>query len=202
MEQNIRPLKGVRVGFAMCGSYCVFARVFPVLESLLEAGAEVYPILSENAAHTDSRFGKASEHLARLEALTGRKVIQTIAEAEPIGPKKMLDVLAVVPCTGNTLAKLASGIADTTVTLAVKAHLRNERPVVIAVSSNDALAGNAASLGRLLDRRGFYFVPFGQDDPIGKPRSLVADFSRTAETIEAALDGKQIQPMIFDKQRK
>lgn len=200
MEPNIRPLKGVRVGFAMCGSYCVFSKVFPALESLLEAGAEVYPILSENAASTDSRFGKASEHRAHLEALTGRKVICTIAEAEPIGPKRMLDILAVVPCTGNTMAKLAAGIADTTVTLAVKAHLRNERPVVIAVSSNDALAGNAASLGRLLDRRGFYFVPFGQDDPFGKPRSLVADFSRTAETVAAALEGKQIQPMVFDKQ--
>ena len=191
-----QSLQGVRVGFALCGSYCVFSKVFPIVGKLLGEGAEVIPIVSENVAATDSRFGTAREHLEYLEQLTGKPVIRTIAQAEPIGPKKLLDILLIEPCTGNTMAKLASGIADTTVTLAAKAHLRNQRPVVLAVSSNDALAGNAASLGRLLDRRDFYFVPFRQDDPHGKPRSLVADFEKTPETLREALAGRQLQPML------
>jgi len=192
-----QSLKGVRIGFALCGSYCVFSKVFPLVGKLLGEGAEVFPIVSENVAVTDSRFGAAREHLEYLEQATGKSVIRTIAQAEPIGPKKMLDILLIEPCTGNTMAKLAAGIADTTVTLAAKAHLRNQRPIVLAVSSNDALAGNAASLGRLLDRRGFYFVPFRQDDPQGKPRSLVADFTQTPETIREALEGRQIQPLLI-----
>lgn len=192
-----QSLKGVRIGFALCGSYCVFSKVFPIVGKIMGEGAEVFPIISENAAATDSRFGTAREHLEYLEQVTGKPIIRTIAQAEPIGPKKMLDILLIEPCTGNTLAKLASGIADTTVTLAAKAHLRNQRPVVLAVSSNDALAGNAASLGRLLDRRDFYFVPFRQDDPWGKPRSLVADFEKTADTIREALAGRQIQPLLI-----
>ena len=189
-------LHGSRIGFALCGSYCVFSKVFPALDALLAAGAEVVPIVSENAARTDTRFGDAEAHLARLEALTGRAPIRSIAEAEPIGPRRLLDLLVVAPCTGNTLAKLANGIADTTVTLAVKAHLRNERPVVLAVSTNDALAGNAASIGMLLNRRHYYFVPMRQDDPGGKPRSVVADFSRLADTAAAALRGEQLQPIL------
>jgi len=192
-----QSLKGVRIGFALCGSYCVFSKVFPIVRKVLGEGAEVFPIVSENVAAMDSRFGTAREHLEYLEQVTGKPVIRTIAQAEPIGPKKMLDILLIEPCTGNTLAKLASGIADTAVTLAAKAHLRNQRPVVLAVSSNDALAGNAASLGRLLDRRDFYFVPFRQDDPQGKPRSLVADFEKTPDTIREALAGRQIQPLLI-----
>ena len=190
-------LSGTRVGFALCGSYCVYARVFPALEELVGRGAEVTPLLSENAASTDTRFGRAEEHIARLEAITGHTALRRIADAEPIGPRRLLDALVIAPCTGNTLAKLASGIADTTVTLAVKSHLRNERPVLIAVSSNDALAANAASVGALLARRHIYFVPMRQDDPAGKPRSVVADFSRIPAALEEALAGRQLQPILL-----
>ncbi len=186
---------GIRIGFALCGSYCVFSKVFPALEALVSSGAEVVPIVSENAASTDSRFGTAREHLERLEALTGRSPIRTIAAAEPVGPKRLLDLLVIAPCTGNTLAKLANGIADTSVTLCAKAHLRNERPVVVAVSTNDALSGNAVSIGMLLNRRHYYFVPMRQDDPGSKPRSVVADFARIPDTVDAALRGEQLQPI-------
>ena len=184
------------VGFALCGSFCTFASVFPIMEKLTEKH-EVIPIFSFNAATIDSRFGLAKEHLARAEAICGRKPIVTIAEAEPIGPKKLLDALVIAPCTGNTLAKLSHGIADTPVTLAAKSHLRNGRPVLIAVSTNDALSGAAENIGKLLARKNYYFVPFGQDDPMGKPTSLVADFSKLPATLEAALDGRQLQPILL-----
>ena len=187
----------LHIGFALCGSFCVWAKVFPVIGSLREAGAEVIPILSAAAAATDTRFGAAADHIARLTALTGRKPIQTIAEAEPIGPKKLLDILIIAPCTGNTLAKLAAGIADGPVTLSVKSHLRNERPVLLAVSSNDALAANAASIGTLLARKHFYFVPMRQDAPQEKPRSVVADFSRIPDAAAVALSGRQLQPILL-----
>ena len=189
-------LHGSRIGFALCGSYCVFSKVFPALDALLASGAEVVPIVSENTSRTDTRFGDAEAHLARLEAMTGRAPIRSIAEAEPIGPRRLLDLLVVAPCTGNTLAKLANGIADTTVTLAVKAHLRNERPIVLAVSTNDALAGNAPSIGTLLTRRHYYFVPFSQDNAAKKPRSMVAHFELLPETIAAALESRQLQPLL------
>ena len=184
------------VGFALCGSFCTFASVFPVMEKLTEKH-EVIPIFSFNAATIDSRFGLAKEHLARAEAICGRKPIVTIAEAEPIGPKKLLDALVIAPCTGNTLAKLSHGIADTPVTMAAKSHLRNGRPVLIAVSTNDALSGAAENIGKLLARKNYYFVPFGQDDPAGKPNSMVADFSRIPEALQLAAEGKQLQPILI-----
>ena len=158
---------------------------------------DVVPILSEHAASTDSRFGKAQDFREQLERFSGKPVIDTIAAAEPFGPKKLLDALIIAPCTGNTLAKLAAGIADTSVTLAAKAHLRNNRPVIVAVSTNDGLSGNAANIGTLLNRKQYYFVPFTQDDPIGKPTSLVADFTKIEETVEAAMQGIQIQPILL-----
>ncbi len=190
-------LKGVRIGCAMTGSFCTFKEVFEAWRNLAETGAELYPIMSENAYSLDTRFYKADDARKIFSEICGREIIHMIPQAEPIGPKKLLDVLVIAPCTGNTLAKLAAGIADTSVTLAVKSHLRNERPVVVAVSSNDALARNAASLGRLLTQKNMYFVPFGQDDFMGKPASLVAHFDRIRETAEYALDGRQIQPLLI-----
>ncbi len=189
-------LDDTRIGFALCGSFCTFDRVIGVLEQMTAAGMDVYPIMSETAAETDTRFGDAAAFRARIEAACGRPIVRSIRGAEPIGPKKLLDVLVIAPCTGNTLGKLAAGIADSAVTLAAKAHLRNERPVVIAVSTNDALAGNAANIGTLLNRRGYYFVPMTQDDPEKKPRSVVARMERIPETVELALAGRQIQPII------
>lgn len=186
----------MEIGFALCGSYCTYSQVFPILE-ILTRDYSVTPILSENAYHTDSRFGTAKEHLEILEELCGKPAIHTIAQAEPIGPKKLFDILIVAPCTGNTLAKLAHSIADTPVTMAVKSHLRNGRPVLIAISTNDALAGAAENIGKLLARKHFYFVPFGQDDPRNKPTSIVADFGKIPQALEAALEGSQIQPILL-----
>ena len=184
-----------RVGLAMCGSYCTYAQVFAACEALRER-YELVPILSDTAAETDTRFGTAAEHIRRLMELTGKKVITTIAEAEPLGPAEPLDALLIAPCTGNTLAKLAHGLTDSSVTMAAKAHLRNGRPLVLAFSTNDGLSGSAENIGRLLNRKHVYFVPFRQDDPIGKPCSLQADFSLLAETVETALTGKQLQPLL------
>lgn len=189
-------IRNPRIGFALCGSFCTFERVIGVLEGMTVAGMDVYPIMSEVSAATDTRFGRAEDFEERLVRACGRPVIKTIHDAEPIGPKKLLDVLVIAPCTGNTLGKLASGIADSAVTLAAKAHLRNERPVVIAVSSNDALAANAANIGALLNRRGYYFVPMTQDDPVKKPRSIVARMELIPETVAEALEGRQIEPII------
>ena len=186
----------MNIGFCMCGSFCTFSKVFPVLEELAKTHT-VYPIFSPNTARTDSRFGTAREHLETVKRLCGREAITTIPQAEPIGPRKLLDILLIAPCTGNTLAKLAHGIADTSVTMAAKSHLRNGRPVVIAVSTNDALSGAAANIGSLLNRKHCYFVPFGQDDPANKPTSMVADFEKIPQTLKAALEGRQIQPILF-----
>ena len=184
-----------RVGLAMCGSYCTYAQVFAACEALRER-YELVPILSDTAAETDTRFGTAAEHIRRLMELTGKKVITTIAEAEPLGPAEPLDALLIAPCTGNTLAKLAHGLTDSSVTMAAKAHLRNGRPLVLAFSTNDGLSGSAENIGRLLNRKHVYFVPFRQDDPIGKPCSLQADFTLLADTLEAALRGEQRQPLL------
>ena len=186
----------MNIGFAMCGSYCTFAKVFPVLEALAEEH-RVVPIFSENVQKTGSRFGEPAEFYDLAFRSTGVEPICSILGAEPIGPKKLLDVLVIAPCTGNTLAKLAHSIADTPVTMAAKSHLRNGRPVVVAVSTNDGLAGAAENIGRLLARKNYYFVPFGQDDPKGKPTSLVADFGRIPETVEAAVRGIQVQPILL-----
>ncbi len=185
------------VGFAMCGSFCTFRAVLDILPEVCGEYEAVIPIMSEASFHTDTRFGTANEFCMRLKTLCGHDILHTLAQVEPIGPKKLLDALVVAPCTGNTLAKLAAGVADGPVTLAVKAHLRNERPVVLAVSTNDGLAGNAPSIGTLLTRRHLYFVPFGQDDAQKKPRSLVADFRRLPQTLRAALSGEQLQPLLI-----
>ena len=185
------------IGFAMCGSFCTFSKAFTQMQRLVDSGYDVIPIMSQNAFSTSTRFGKAEETVKRAEEITGKVVLHSVVQTEPIGPKKMCDLLVIAPCTGNTLAKLAAGIADGPVTLAAKAHLRNERPVIVAVSTNDALAGNAANLGTLLNRRGYYFVPFGQDSAFKKPRSLVADFTRLPQTVESALRGEQVQPMLY-----
>ena len=184
------------IGLAMCGSFCTFSRVLDAFEQL-RADYDLVPVLSEASFKTDSRFGSAEAFRTRLEELCGRAAIHTIEDAEPIGPKKLLDALVIAPCTGNTLAKLAAGIADGPVTMAAKAHLRNERPLILAVSTNDALAVNAASIGTLLARRHCYFVPFGQDSAVKKPRSAVADFDLLPETIAAALAGEQLQPILI-----
>ena len=186
----------MEIGFAMCGSFCTYAAVFPIMEELSRIH-RITPIFSFSSADIDSRFGTSDEHLQRARTICGRSPLQTIEGVEPIGPKKLLDALIVAPCTGNTLAKLAHSIADTPVTMAVKSHLRNGRPVIVAVSTNDALAGAAENIGRLLARKHYYFVPFGQDDAQNKPTSMVADFSKIPQTLEAALEGKQIQPILI-----
>ena len=186
-----------RVGFALCGSFCTHAQVLRELERLCGEYETVLPIVSPVCTHTDTRFGTAEDFLAAVERLTGHSVIQTVRDAEPIGPKGLLDVLAVCPCTGNTLAKLAHGVTDTAVTMAAKAHLRNGRPLVLALASNDALAGGAPNLGTMLSRRNLYFVPLGQDDCAGKPASLVADFTLLPDAIEAACRGEQLQPLLL-----
>ena len=186
----------ITVGFAICGSFCTFSKVFPQIEKLKELGARVIPIMSEVAYTTDTRFGKATEHIAKLEEITGEKVISTIAAAEPIGPKKLLDALVVAPCTGNTVAKLANGIADSSVTLAVKAHLRNKRPVIVGISTNDGLGTNAKNIGILANMKNIYLVPFVQDDCVEKENSLVADMDMIIPTLKKSLEGRQLQPII------
>ena len=186
----------MNIGFAMCGSFCTFDAVFPIMKQLATKYT-LFPILSDAAATIDSRFGAAQAHIDKITELCGRPPMQTIAEVEPIGPRKLLDGLIIAPCTGNTLAKLAHSIADSPVTMAAKSHLRNGRPVLVAISTNDALAGAAENIGRLLTRKNYYFVPFGQDDPEKKPTSIVADFSKIPDALKQALDGKQIQPILL-----
>ena len=186
----------MNIGFALCGSFCTFHKVFPVMEVLAKEH-NVIPIFSHNAYAIDSRFGTAEEHIKRAEKICGCPVIHTIGQAEPIGPKKLLDLLVIAPCTGNTLGKLAAGIYDTAPTLAYKSHRRNGRPVLIAVSTNDALSASAQSIGRLMNQKGVYFVPFEQDDFAGKPTSCVADFSKILPSVQAALEERQLQPVIF-----
>ncbi|MBQ3147186.1 MAG: dipicolinate synthase subunit B [Oscillospiraceae bacterium] len=186
----------MNVGFAMCGSFCTYSQVFPVME-LLSRDYHLIPIFSDAAYTIDSRFGTAREHIHAASEICGREPLHTIAQVEPIGPKKLLDALVIAPCTGNSLAKLAHSIADGPVTMAAKSHLRNGRPVVIAVSTNDALAGAAENIGKLMSRKHIYFVPFGQDDPRTKPTSMVADFSRIPQALEEALEGRQVQPVLL-----
>ena len=190
-------MEQVRVGFAFCGSFCTYDQVMPALERPKARYGAVTPIISEKSADTDTRFGAAHEFMREMERICDRRVIDSIQKAEPIGPKGLLDVLVIAPCTGNTLAKLAAGIADTAVTMAAKAHLRNGRPVVLAVSTNDGLAGAAKNIGALMARKHIYFVPFRQDDPEGKPTSLVADMTQVTAAIAAALEGRQLQPVLL-----
>ena len=186
-----------KVGFAFCGSFCTYDRAMRALEQVKARFGDVTPIVSEASAATDTRFGPAHEFMREMERICDKRVIDTMVKAEPIGPKKLLDVLVICPCTGNTLAKLAGGITDSTVTLAAKAHLRNDRPLVLCPATNDALAASAKNIGALLDKKNVYFVPFRQDDPQGKPTSVVADFSLVPDAIAAALEGRQLQPLLL-----
>lgn len=189
-------LKGKKIGVAFTGSFCTYSKIFPELERLVEEGAEVCTIFSEASQTIDSRFGRAEDFLKRTEEITGKPPILTIETAEPIGPKSLLDILVIFPCTGNTLAKLANGITDTPVLMAAKAHLRNEKPLVISLSTNDALGMNMKNIGLLLNAKNVYFVPFGQDNPEKKPNSMIAHTERLIPAIEKALEGKQAQPII------
>lgn len=190
-------MEHTRVGFAFCGSFCTFDKAMGALEQVKAVFGDVTPIVSERGASLDTRFGNAHDFLLEMERICDKRVIKTIQAAEPIGPKKMLDVLVIAPCTGNTLAKLAAGITDSSVTMAAKSHLRNGRPLVIAVSTNDGLAASSRNIGELLCRKNIYFVPFRQDDPAGKPNSLVADFCLIPDTLAAALEGRQLQPLLL-----
>ena len=186
----------MEIGFAMCGSFCTFSQVFPVMEALTKQH-NVTPIFSD-AVHTiDSRFGTAEDNRRIAASICGKAPLHTIAQVEPIGPKKLFDALVIAPCTGNTLAKLAYSIADGPVTMAAKSHLRNGRPILIAVSTNDALAGAAENIGKLLARKHYYFVPFRQDDALNKPTSMVAEFTKIPQALDAALAGRQIQPILL-----
>lgn len=185
------------IGYAFCGSFCTFLESFEVLKELKNKYDDIMPIMSYNAYKTDTRFGSAREWIEKIENVCGRKIINTIADAEPLGPKISLDALVIAPCTGNTLAKLANGITDTPVCMAAKAHLRSDRPLVIALASNDAMSANLGNLATLLSRKNVYFVPMKQDEPIKKPHSLVADFSLLSKTLEGALSGKQIRKLFL-----
>lgn len=189
-------VKGKNIGYAFTGSFCTISETIKEMERLVFLGAEVYPILSYTVAKTDTRFGRADDLRRRIELVTGRDCIDTITLAEPIGPKNLLDLIVVAPCTGNTLSKIANGITDTPVTMAVKAQLRNQKPVVLAIATNDGLGANAKNIGILLSTKNIYFVPFGQDDPEKKNNSLIAKFSMIVPTIELALEGRQIQPLL------
>lgn len=185
----------ITLGYAFCGSFCTISQSLKELEKLSRLNIKIKPIMSEIVYNTDTRFGKADDLIEKVETLCGEKIIHTIPGAEPIGPKGLLDIIVVSPCTGNTTAKIALGITDTPVTMAVKAHLRNDRPVVIGLATNDALGASAKNIGLLQNTKNVFFVPYGQDDAAGKPTSLVCDFEKTADTVEKALRGVQIQPM-------
>lgn len=193
-------MKKTTVAFAMTGSYCTFDRVLVQMEKLVQRGYDVLPVLSFHAGDVDTRFMTAEHLRSRIVEITGHQPIDTLTAAEPIGPKRLCDLYLMAPATGNSLAKLANGIYDTPALLGAKSHLRNEKPLVLAVSTNDALSIAAQNIGRLLNWRNVYFVPFGQDDPVKKPRSLVADFTQIPRTIAAALTGAQVQPMIIARQ--
>ncbi|MBR5273099.1 MAG: dipicolinate synthase subunit B [Clostridia bacterium] len=194
-------MENINIGFAMCGSFCTFSKSIPQLELLVEKGFNVYPIMSETAYSTDTRFGAAQYFIDKIESLTNKKIINSIYYAEPIGPKKLLDILVVAPCTGNTLAKISYGIADSSVTMAVKSHLRNQKPVLLAVSTNDALGNAAKNIGSLMNFKNVYFVPMGQDDYVNKPNSIVADFDSIYPAMMSALEGKQHQPLILSPKK-
>lgn len=187
----------MNIGYCLTGSFCTFSKSMEVLEALVKSGHNVTPIMSENAYSIDTRFGDAVDIQNKLIQITGNSIIHTIEQAEPIGPEKMFDVLAIVPCTGNTLAKLAGGVTDTSVTMATKSHLRNSRPVVIGVSTNDALGAAAKNIGALLNYKNYYFVPFGMDNCLLKPKSMVCDFSKVQETIELAEKGLEIDKKVY-----
>ena len=191
-------LYGKKIGFVLTGSFCTFRKTIPKMKELIEKeGADIIPIMSYNSYNLDTKFGKAKDFIKEIEDITGKEIIHTIQGAEPIGPKKMTDIMVVAPCSGNTMAKLALDIIDTPAVMACKSHLRNDRPLVIAPSTNNGLSGNAENIGKLLNRRNYYFVPFRQDNPITKPRSIVFDEYYLIKTIKFALDGEQISPILL-----
>lgn len=187
----------INIGYALTGSFCTFRKTIEQMKKLKDEGYNILPIMSFNAYSIDTRFGKAKEFTDEIEELCGNRIIASIETSEPIGPKKLCDLLIVSPCTGNTLSKLANGIYDTPVTLAVKSHLRNEGPVLLGVSTNDALRNSAKNIGTLMNYRNIFFIPFRQDDFNGKPYSIVCDFEKTSEAVKYALKGKQLQPMLM-----
>ena len=190
-------MKDIKLGFAICGSFCTHSKILKQLEELKVAGYDITPIVSETVYSTDTRFGKADEFIEKIETICDNKCLHTVKDTEPIGPKALLDVLVIAPCTGNTLGKLANGITDTSVTMAAKAHLINERPLIIAPSTNDALGASAKNIGLLMNCKNGYFVPFRQDMPEYKHNSCISDFSLIDKTIEEALNGKQLQPILI-----
>lgn len=189
-------LKNKKIGFILTGSFCTFNKVIPKIEKLIKMEAEIIPIMSFNAYNTDTKFGKAQDFIKQIEEITGKNIIHTITDAEPIGPKSITDIMIIAPCSGNTMSKLACDIIDTPATMAAKSHLRNNRPLVIAPSTNNGLGANAENIGKLLNRKNYYFVPFRQDNPITKPRSIVFDSEYIIKTLEYALEGEQISPIL------
>ena len=190
-------LKHKKIGFVLTGSFCTFKTVIPKIQELKKLEAEIIPIMSFNSYNLDTKFGDAKDFIEKIEEITQNRIIHTIQGAEPIGPKKMTDIMIIAPCSGNTISKLACDIIDTPAVMAAKSHLRNEKPLVIAPSTNNGLSGNAENLGKLLNRRNYYFVPFRQDNPITKPRSIVFDPEYIIKTLESALNGKQISPILL-----
>lgn len=190
-------IKDLNIGFAMTGSFCTFKKVIPQIKELKKLEANIIPIMSFNSYNLDTKFGKAEEFINEIEDITKNKIIHTIQGAEPIGPKNMTDILVVAPCSGNTIAKLANSIIDTPVTMAVKSHLRNQKPVIIGISTNDALSGSAENIGKLLNRKNYFFIPFSQDNPITKPTSLVCKFDYLIPTIKEAIKRRQVQPILI-----
>lgn len=190
-------LKNKKIGFILTGSFCTFNKVIPKIEKLIKMEAEIIPIMSFNAYNTDTKFGKAQDFIKQIEEITGKNIIHTITDAEPIGPKSITDIMIIAPCSGNTMSKLACDIIDTPATMAAKSHLRNNRPLVIAPSTNNGLGANAENIGKLLNRKNYYFVPFRQDNPITKPRSIVFDSEYIIKTLEYALESEQISPILI-----
>lgn len=190
-------MKGITAGFALCGSFCTIKKAVAQLKALKIEGVDIFPIMSPIVYTSDTRFGTAKDLIDEVEAVTNRKIITTVVEAEPIGPKKLLDLMIIAPCTGNTLSKLANGITDTSVTMAAKAHLRNGRPLLLAIATNDGLSACGTNIGKLMNTKNVYFVPFGQDDANGKPTSLIADFEKIPLAAKAALTGNQLQPILL-----
>lgn len=190
-------IEGKKIGFVLTGSFCTFKKTLPQMQAIIDKGGEILPIMSFNAYQVNTRFGEAKEWIDQIEEMTKHKIIHTIEGAEPIGPKKMTDVMVVAPCSGNTLGKLANAITDTSALMACKSHLRNESPLVIGISTNDGLSSSAINIGILLNRKNYFFVPFRQDNPITKPRSLVFDPEYIIPTLEAALEKTQIQPILI-----
>lgn len=193
----MKDLKGLNLGFAMCGSFCTFSKALVLMKNLVDMGVNVFPIMTYNAHDTSTRFGDASDINFKIEAITNKTIIHTNIDAEPLGPKSLIDALLIAPCTGNTLAKLTYSITDTPVLLAAKSLLRNGKPIIIALASNDGISGSLKNIGHLLDKKNIFFVPLGQDDVVKKPFSLVADLTKAPETIALALEGTQKQPIFI-----